>query len=96
VQRYLKLPHSKLEMNSIPSQRPHHRLISDRVNRTGGNRPGNRGNQSYRSGPVLVGSQPVQIQNINLNSKNKKISKNTSRCVESNGVNNFQVFVCLV
>jgi hypothetical protein len=45
-----------------------------RVNRTGGNRSGNRGNRSYRSGPVLVpvGSQPVQIQILNLNSKKIK------------------------
>jgi hypothetical protein len=63
-----------------------------RVNRTGGN----------RSGPVPVpaGSQPVPIQNLNLNSKNEKkthkILKNTSRCVESNGVKNFQIFVHLV
>jgi hypothetical protein len=66
-----------------------------RVNRTGGNR-------SYRFGPVPVpaGSQPVPIQNLNLNSNNEKkshkILKNTSRCVESNGVKNFQIFVHLV
>jgi hypothetical protein len=33
---------------------------------------------------------------LNLNSKMKKshkIHKNTSRCVESNGVKNFQIFV---
>jgi hypothetical protein len=28
--------------------------------------------------------------------KSHKILKNTSRCVESNGVKNFQIFVCLV
>jgi hypothetical protein len=62
------------------------------VNRTGGNR-------SYRSGPVPAGSQPVQIQNLNLSSKMKKshkILKNTSRCVQFNGVKNFQIFVHLV
>jgi hypothetical protein len=48
--------------------------LSSRVNRTSGNRSGNRGNRSYRSEPVPVpvGSQPVQIQNLNLNSKNEK------------------------
>jgi hypothetical protein len=42
-----------------------------RVNRTGGNQFEKRGNRSYRSGsvPVPAGSQPVQIQNLNLNSK---------------------------
>jgi hypothetical protein len=39
--------------------------------KTCGNRYENRGNRSYRSGPVPVpvGSQPVQIQILNLNSK---------------------------
>jgi hypothetical protein len=40
-----------------------------RVNRTGWNQSGNRGNRLYRFGSVLVGSQPVQIQNLNLISK---------------------------
>jgi hypothetical protein len=60
-----------------------HRISRDRsrVNRAGGNRSGNRGNQSYRSGPfpVPTGCQPVQIQNLNLNSKNKKISQNSQK-----------------
>jgi hypothetical protein len=63
--------------------------LPTRVYRTGGN----------RFGPVPVGSQPVQIQNLNLNLKNEKVSKilkNTSRCVESNGVKNFQISVRLV
>jgi hypothetical protein len=52
-----------------------------RVYRTGGNWSGNRGNRSYRSGlvPVPAGSQPVQIQNLNLNSKNEKVSQNSQK-----------------
>jgi hypothetical protein len=46
--------------------------------------------------PETVGTGPVQIQNLNLNSRKEKSSKNTSRCVESNGVKNFQIFVHLV
>jgi len=47
------------------------------VNLTGGNRSGLTGNRSNRSGPVPVptGSQPVQIQILNLNSKKWKILK---------------------
>jgi hypothetical protein len=47
------------------------------VHRTGGNR-------SYRSGPVPVpaGSQPVEIQNLNLNSKNEIISQNSQKILQ--------------
>jgi len=66
--------------------------LQARVNQTGGNRSGN------RSGPVsvLASTEPAQIQNSNLNLKNKKNSKNTSRCDESNGVKFSQKFVHLV
>jgi hypothetical protein len=66
-----------------------------RVHRTGENRSGTVG--TGPTGPDRF--QPVQIQNFNLNSKNEKshkILKNTSKCVESNGVKNFQIFVRLV
>ena len=51
--------------------------LSSRVNKTVGNRSGLTGYRSNRSGPVTVsaGTQPAQIQNSNLNSKNKKFSK---------------------
>jgi hypothetical protein len=59
-------------------------FFATRVNRTGGNRSGNRGNRSNRSGPVPVpaGSQPVQIQILNLNSKNEKISQNSQKILQ--------------
>ncbi|KAG2626694.1 hypothetical protein PVAP13_3KG374754 [Panicum virgatum] len=49
------------------------------VNLTGGNRSGLTGYRSNRSGPVPVsaGTQPAKIQILNLNSKNKKFSKNS-------------------
>jgi c-di-GMP-related signal transduction protein len=43
--------------------------------------------------------EPLGFKILNFNSKNEKISKkfkNTSRCVESNGVKNFQIFIHLV
>jgi hypothetical protein len=70
-----------------------------RVNRTGGNRFGNSGNRSYLSRPVPVGSQPAKFKIwiwIQKMKKSHKILKNTSRCVESNGVKNFQIFIRLV
>jgi len=50
-----------------------------RVHQTGGNRSGLTGYRSNRSGPVSVsaGTQPAKIQNLNLNSKNEKFSKNS-------------------
>ena len=72
------------------------------VHKTVGNRSGLIGYRLNRSGPVPVwaGIKPVQIQNLNLNSKEwkipKKISKNISRCDESNGVKFSQKFVHLV
>jgi hypothetical protein len=68
--------------------------VCSRVNRTGGNRARNRGNWPNRSGsiPVPVGLELLGFKILNLNSKNEKISKNlknTSRCVESNGVKKF-------
>ena len=52
--------------------------VIDKVNLTGGNRSGLTGYRSNRSGPVPVsaGTQPAKIQNLNLNSKNEKFSKN--------------------
>jgi hypothetical protein len=48
--------------------RPSHcKLQPTTVNRIGGNRSVNCENRSNRSGPVPVGSQPIQIQNLNLN-----------------------------
>jgi hypothetical protein len=66
-----------------------------RVHRTGGNGSGNCGNRCYRSGPVPVpiGSQPVQIQNLNLNSKNEKNSQNSQKYFK---VCRIQIFVRLV
>jgi len=59
-----------------------------RVHLNGGNRSGQ------------TGTKPAQIQNLNLNSKKNekfpKNPKNTSRCVESNGVKFSQKFVYLV
>ena len=58
--------------------------------------------KSVGIGPVSVraGTKPTQIQNSNLNSKNKKfpkkVTKNTSRCDESNGVKFSKKFVHLV
>ena len=51
--------------------------VWDRVNLTGGNRSGLTGYRSNRSRPVPVsaGTQSAKIQNLNLNSKNKKFSK---------------------
>ena len=48
-----------------------------RIHLTGGNRSGLTGYRSNRSGPVPVwaGTKPVQIQNLNLNSKKWKILK---------------------
>src|SRR6185312_11238555 len=62
------------------------------------NRSGLTGYRSNRSGPVPVwaGTKPAQIQNLNLNSKNEKFSKNTSRCDVSNGVKFSQKFIHLV
>ena len=75
--------------------------VMTKVNLTGGNWSGLTGYRSNRSGPVSVwaGTKPVQIQNLNLNSKNKKfpkIPKTTSRCDKSNGVKFSQKFVHLV
>ena len=45
------------------------------------------------------GSQQLQFKNFKFDSKIekwKKIPKNTSRCVESNGVKKFQILVHLV
>jgi hypothetical protein len=73
-----------------------------KVNQTGGNRAGNCGNRSNQSGlvPVPAGLEPLGFKILNLNSKKrknlKKNLKNTSRCVESNGVKNFQIFIHLV
>ena len=73
-----------------------------RVNETSGNRSGLTGNRSNRFGPVTVwaGIKPAQIQNSNLNlekmKNSQKISKNTSRCGESNGGKFSQKFVHLV
>ena len=81
-------PGIHIAMHSVLSLKPG----VTRVNQTVGNRTGLTGYRSNRSGPVPVwsGMKPVQIQNLNLNSKNKKfpkkISKNTSRCDESNSV----------
>ena len=49
------------------------------VTQTGGNRSGLTGYRSNQSGPVSVraGTKPVQIQNLNLNSKNEKFPKNS-------------------
>ena len=68
---------------------------------TGGSRSGLTGDRPNRSGPILVrtGTEPAQIQNSNLNSKNEiflKISKNTSKCDEFNGVKFSQKFIHLV
>ena len=43
--------------------------IKIRVHQTVGNRTGLTGYRSNRSGPVRSGMKPVQIQNLNLNSK---------------------------
>ena len=53
--------------------------VALRVKKTGGNRSGLTGYRSNWSGPVPVsaGTQPVQIQNLNLNSKNEKSPKNS-------------------
>ena len=55
----------------MPQPRNASPRVTPRVNLTGGNRSGLTGNRSNRSGPVPVptGSQPVQIQILNLNSK---------------------------
>jgi hypothetical protein len=59
--------------------------------RVSGNRLGNRGNRSYRSGSisVLVGSQPVQIQILNLNLKNENNLTKFSKILQ--GVSNLMV-----
>jgi hypothetical protein len=75
---------------------------SPRVHLTGENRSGLIGYRSNRSGPVPVwaSTKPLQIQNLNLNSKKMKnslkIPKNTSSCDESNGVKISQKFVHLL
>ena len=53
------------------------RHTSTSVNQTGGKRSGLTGYRSNRSGPVPAGTQPVKIQNLNLNSKNEKFPKNS-------------------
>jgi hypothetical protein len=75
-------------------------LEANRVHQTGGNQSGLTGYRSNWSGPVSVwaGTKLAQIQNSNLNKKMKnsqKISKNTSRCDESNGVKFSQKFIRL-
>ena len=76
--------------------------VTARVHKTVGNRSSLIGYRLNRSGPVPVwaGIKPVQIQNLNLNLKkmknSQKISKNISRCDESNGVKFSQKFVHLV
>ena len=45
--------------------------------------------------PVWAGTKPAQIQNLNLNLKNKKIPKNILRCDEYNGVKFSQKIVHL-
>jgi hypothetical protein len=68
------------------------------VNRTGGNRSGYRGIWSY--GLDRFWFRPVPTgPNLKFELKKWKISQNsqnTSRCVQSNGVKNFQIFVHLV
>jgi hypothetical protein len=87
------------------SDSPHHppkfAPLTVRVNGTGRNRSGYRGNRWNRTGPVPVpvGSIPVKFKILSLNSKNKKISKipkNTTPCDKCKGVNFFQIFICLV
>jgi hypothetical protein len=49
----------------------------NRLNQTGGNRVGNRGNRSNRSSTVPVPNdlEPLGFKILNLNSKNEKFSK---------------------
>ena len=65
---------ARLAATGLDRRRPMHK-----VNLTGGNRSGLTGYRSNRSGPVPVpaGTQPAKIQILNLNSKNKKFSKNS-------------------
>ena len=64
-------------VSSMENWRMERERASTRVNLTGGNRFGLTGYRSNRSGPVSVwaGIKPAQIQNSNLNSKNKKFLK---------------------
>ena len=55
------------------------------VPQTVGNRSGLTGYRSNRSGPVPVespGTQPAKIQNLNLNSKNKKFPKKILKIIQ--------------
>ena len=98
-----KFPHPGQETNEKQAASPLLAIrIMSRVNLTCGNRSGLTDYRSNRFGPVPVsaGTQPVKIQNLNLNLKNekfsKKIPKNTSSCNESNGIKFYQKFVHLV
>jgi hypothetical protein len=70
------------------------KLLGVRFNQTSGNQVGNRGNRSNRSGPIRTGSDSDRFptgpkSKFKFEFKNEKNLKNTSRCVESNAVNNF-------
>ena len=66
-----------------------------RVHQTVGNRSGLTGYRSNRSGPVPVwsGMKPVQIQNLNLNSKKWKIPKKFLKILQ--GATNLMVSIFL-
>jgi hypothetical protein len=86
----------QIRTSDIRSTQTHH--VSIRVNRTGPETVGigPTSPDRFRFRPVPNRSKFKIWISIQKMKNSHKILKNTSRCVESNGVKNFQIFVCLV